>query len=125
MFDSSVINSITYIFLSVTKAAKTFFSADLIKTCTYISWAFATIGYYCEHGQMVANNFEMLHEEYGRVNWYFLPIEMQKMFLVLMAHNNRLTTIRGYGNILCIRGTFKKVKIFIDQNHFCHNMHCE
>lgn len=55
----------------------------------------------------------MLHEEYGQVNWYFLPIEMQQTFLMIMAHNNRLTTIHGYGNILCIRDTFKKV-IFID-----------
>lgn len=55
----------------------------------------------------------MLHEEYGQVNWYFLPIEMQQTFLMIMAHNNRLTTIHGYGNILCIRDTFKKV-IFND-----------
>lgn len=110
------INHISFLLhFPFSKAAKNLLSADLFKTFTYLSWAFATIAYYCEFGQLVSDNFEFLNEKYSTVNWYLLSTKMQQMFLIIIVDNHRLTTIRGYGNIRCVRGTFEMV-IFIDFN---------
>lgn len=70
---------------------------------------------------MVKNEFDIFNDAIGYCKWYSLPIEMQRMLIILMANAQRPTTIHGYGNILCTRIAFKKVKYrskFL-QMHLC------
>lgn len=65
---------------------------------------------FCEFGELVADQFEIFNDAIIQSNWYLAPIQIQKMLIIVMANSQRPTLIRGYGNILCVRETLKKVK---------------
>lgn len=71
---------------------------------------------FCESGETVRIQFEMLNDVIGQGNWYLFPSEMQHMFIIAMANAQHQILIRGYGNSLCTRETFRKV-IDIDRKN--------
>lgn len=68
------------------------------------------IFFFCILGEMVTNQFEMFNDELSQCNWYVLPFELQKIMIIVIVNAQRETVIRGFGNILCTRQTFKKVE---------------
>lgn len=80
---------------------------------TLLGFSFIINLIFCESGQMVGIQFEMFNDALNQCNWWSFPVEMQQMLIVVMANSQYLTLIRGYGNVLCTRETFKKV-IFIE-----------
>lgn len=67
------------------------------------------IAFYCEFSHMMCEEFERFCEEFYRCDWRLFPIEMQQMYLVFLLDAQQITILRGYGNILCTRDTFKEV----------------
>lgn len=63
----------------------------------------------CECGETVTSQFEMFNDELNLCKWYVFPTEMQKMLIIAMANAQQPTILRGFGNTLCIRESFKKV----------------
>lgn len=72
-------------------------------------WAFFTIFMYCEFGEMVTGQFELLNDELKNCDWYNFPIQFQQMFVIVLANAHLPVTIHGFGKILCIRDVMKKV----------------
>lgn len=64
----------------------------------------------CEIGENVAIQFEKFETQLSQCQWYLLPMEMQQIFLIFMAHSQQIPNIESFGNIACIRETFKKVR---------------
>lgn len=85
-------------------------SFDLITSMLMIYWALSLVFCCCELGELVTNQFNMFDNELCRCDWYLLPIEVQRIFVIVMANAQNLMIIRGYGNIVCTRNAFKEVK---------------
>lgn len=74
-------------------------------------WSLLQIFIACALGEMIKNQFETFNDELNQcINWYALPIELQKLLVIVLANAQRETAIRGFGNIFCTRTTFKKVE---------------
>lgn len=87
-----------------------FDSVVCMKTCVFIFWTFVSIILYCECGEGITNEFDKFHYEVDQYKWHLLPLEMQKMAIIVLANSQQPTLIRGYGNIVCRRETFKNVR---------------
>lgn len=73
-------------------------------------WAFAFIVFFCEFGHHVFNAFDDLNTAIDQYHWYLFPIEIQKLLPIVMVGCQKTSSIKGYGDVLCIRDTSKKVK---------------
>lgn len=82
-------------------------------TCDSEFWSFATVFYFSEFGEMVAHKFQIFHDHSIRCKWYLFPLEMQRSFVIFLLDVQQSINIRGYGNIVCTRGTFKEALNFI------------
>ena len=65
----------------------------------------------CELGNLVTNQYELFNDELCQCKWYSSSHEIQNMLIILMANGQQTTYIEGFGNILCTREAFKKVKV--------------
>lgn len=59
---------------------------------------------------MMTDKFEVFGEKIAACNWYLLPIEMQRMYLIFLANVQNPILMTSYGGITCERGTSKRVK---------------
>lgn len=82
---------------------------ELSSTLTILLVLFAYLYTFCELGEMVCKEFETFDNELNQCNWYAFPLKIQQIFIIFMVNTQQPTTVRGYGNILCTRETFKKV----------------
>lgn len=73
-------------------------------------WTCAVIFISCEIGELVTQQFEKIHAEFGQCNWYLYPIGMRKLFVIFLSNVQQPTLIRGFGNILYARSKVKEVK---------------
>lgn len=83
-------------------------------------WATTFVAVFCELGHHVFYAFEDLNTEIDRLDWYRFPIKCQKMVPLIMAGCQRSISIKGYGGIVCIRETLKKVKY--DCKHYWNRL---
>lgn len=87
---------------------------EIMSPLTEMLWSFGMIAVFCEVSEKVIDEFDAFNEEIYGCNWYLLPKELQRMFLTFILSTQHPKIIRGFGDILCIRQTFKKViKLFI------------
>lgn len=75
-------------------------------------WSFVSMFLICEMGQMVSNHFNRFSDKIYMCDWYFLPLELQQMFVIIIM-NAQPVLIRGYGNVECTRDSFKRVKFLL------------
>lgn len=66
----------------------------------------------CESGERVMQQFSNYNDELNQCQWYLLSNNMQLMLLIFMNEVQQPIHIRGYGNIVCTRDSFKEVNIF-------------
>lgn len=76
---------------------------------TELTWAFAMIAFYCEFSQIMCDEFDLFNEELQNLDWHLFSVDMQRIFLMFILDTQQSTVVRGYGNILCTRETFKEV----------------
>lgn len=94
---------------------------ELITLATEALWAFQLVFGACELGQMVANQFDIFNDKLDQCKWYLFPIDVQRMFVIILANSKQSIEISAFGNVPCTRDTFKKVPIhfiFILQKKF-------
>lgn len=89
-------------------------AAEMIVPLIQLFWSFALILFFCEFGAMVTGEFVAFNERLHQCNWYFFPIEVQRIFLIFMLDAQEPMLICGYGNITCTRDSFKNVIIVWD-----------
>lgn len=103
---------ILFLFSSLQKSDNVLDTIELTMALILQFWSLLMIFFFCILGEMVTNQFEMFNDELNQCNWYVLPLELQKIMIIVMVNAQRETVIRGFGNILCTRQTFKKVERF-------------
>lgn len=74
-------------------------------------WSFMLISIVCESGERVTEQFSKYNDTLNQCNWYLLPVDIQQMLLIFIADVQQPIHIRGYGNIICTRDSFKQVTI--------------
>lgn len=72
-------------------------------------WSFALIFIYCEFGERVSTGFSELNDAINQFNWYTFPIEIQRDLPIVMIFAQEPVVVSGFGNIACVRLTFKSV----------------
>lgn len=86
---------------------------DLIQLCIVMFGTFSAVFLCCEFGQMVANHFDLFHNELCQCDWYLSPIEIQRMLLIFMVSTQQPAIFHGYGRIEGSRDTFKTVNAIL------------
>lgn len=82
---------------------------ELSITLAILFVVFAYLYMFCELGEKVSKQFEMFDDALSQCNWYAFPLKIQRILIIFMANSQDPAFLRGYGNILCTRETFKKV----------------
>lgn len=77
-----------------------------------LEFTFTTIFAFCEFGERVTHQFNLFNEKFCHCDWYLLPIEIQRMYLIVLVGVQDPVMIRGFANTLCSRDAFKKVISF-------------
>lgn len=88
-------------------------SQEILPTILVVIPVFGMIFIACEFNQEVTDKFETFNDKFVECNWYSYDIELQQMFLIFASNTQQPVFIRGYGNLLCTRETYKKVIHFI------------
>lgn len=86
-------------------------SVGILRTVFLLFWSFAISYMYCDLGEMITTQFDAFNAELGQREWYLFPCEIQRLFIVVIANAQHSTYIQGYGQILCLRETMKKVRV--------------
>lgn len=84
--------------------------AEMIRILFLMFWSCFVLALICEFGEMVRNEFEIFDNEICQCNWYYFPIKIQRMFVIVIANTQQLEILQAFGNIPCTREIFKKVK---------------
>lgn len=63
----------------------------------------------CEPGARMINALQMFSEELCRCDWFLLPVQMQRMYMVFLLDTQHPIKIKSYGNLTCERETSKQV----------------
>lgn len=92
-----------------------FQSARVFNPFNVITWAFlvfcsfVAIFIVCELGERMSNMFKSFNETLYQSNWYEFPIEIRRMFALVLMDAQQTVMIEGFANTLCARKSFKKV----------------
>ena len=81
----------------------------LLRLLVMVFWSFVMLFIFCENGETVTHQFQVFNVELRQFNWYILPINVQKMFIIVVANAQQPSFIRGFANAICLRESFKKV----------------
>lgn len=81
----------------------------LFENVCEVFWSFGGIFFYCECGQWISESFEEIDDEVDRLNWYLLPVEINRMLPAIMANVQRPVELACFASISCGRESFKKV----------------
>lgn len=82
----------------------------MIRILFLMFWSIIILFLTCEFGEMITGEFEMFDDEFAKSNWYYFPIEVQRMFITVMANTQQPKILQAFGNTPCTREVFKKVK---------------
>lgn len=67
---------------------------------------------FCHFCGNVTDRFENVSDAIYNLQWYDLPLEMQKDLQIMMAVAQKRIYIRGYGDTRSTHSVFKKVIFF-------------
>lgn len=83
--------------------------AELLTSLTQIGYTFGTLFAAAEFGEHVAHHFNQFHERFCDCDWYFYPISIQRIYVIVLAGVQDAVIIEGYANTVCTRDAFKNV----------------
>lgn len=64
----------------------------------------------CDYGDKATNEFASLSYSYFEILWYYLPVDQQKYFILMISNAETPVNLEGFV-VQCTRETFKKVRI--------------
>lgn len=99
-------------------------AVDIFMPMCLIIWSSEILIFICEIGQNVSNQCNELSDDIWKCDWYSLPHEFQRMFIIMIMNAQAPISIRGLGNIVCARVSYKRV-VFLSakygyKSHFNH-----
>lgn len=100
---------IIYTLVSLIKSARVLNPFNVISLAFLVFCSFVAIFIVCELGERFSNMFKLFSEELWSSNWYEFPIEIRRMFVMVLAESQQTVMIEGFASTLCARVSFKKV----------------
>lgn len=94
-------------------------NVKLLDTCIILLVGFCVYGtlfLICELGERTCISFELIGDELERCDWYKLPIEMHRMYLIFLSDSQQEKNVACYFNLVLTRETFEKVLHQENQN---------
>lgn len=95
---------------------------DLSNSMIDVAWTFVLILSVCELGEKVTNHFELFDEELCNCDWLSFPLEIQRLYLIVLLGAEQPGVIQGYAQTACTRSTFKKamelIRLSISKSNF-------
>lgn len=64
----------------------------------------------CEIGESVTQQFDVFDKTLKRSKFYLMPIELQRMLVIVLSNSQQPILLHGYGGIQCTRESFKQVR---------------
>lgn len=83
---------------------------ELFEAAVYGCCAFTEIVFTSEIGQIFGDKFEEIDEKINELDWYRLPMEIQRMLPTAMINMQQSTLITCFGTLSCSRETMKMVR---------------
>lgn len=96
-------------FISILKSENESSLTELIPPLILALSSFGPLLLYCEFGSAVTDEFESFSNELYQCKWYLYPIEIKQMMVIFIAETQDTVFVQGFGNIVCVRDSFKKV----------------
>lgn len=63
----------------------------------------------CEPGERLAESFERFYDELNQCDWYLLPTDIMRLYLMFLLDTQQPVYFECFGGILCTRETYKRV----------------
>lgn len=63
----------------------------------------------CEAGHRVSDTFDEMDDTFEKIDWYLLPIEVQRMLPVILMYVQEPMVPEFFGSISCTREQLRKV----------------
>lgn len=115
LFDISNLFFVLYFILKWAVDSNSF---KVVSLTVLVSVAIIAVFIVCEPGALMTKQFEKFGSELYRCDWYALPIELRRMYLVFLSDTQNPIAISSYGGIRCERETSKKVSDIWKQIQF-------
>lgn len=87
---------------------------DLIRLFIILFWSIIFIFFICEFGEKTTDYFNQLNGALYECDWYTYPIEIQRMLPIILQATQNPIVLQGYGNVFCLRDTFKTVSLIFN-----------
>lgn len=91
-------------------------------------WALNLVFVSCELGQRYSNAFNEIGKVFGEIDWYLLPIKIQRILPIIMIYLQEQNEFNFFGKCSCSRKQFQKVSFKIQFKFIkiiphaqCHN----
>lgn len=95
----------------------------MIRHIFLIFWSFFSIAQFCDLGEDVSNKFDELNDVLYQSEWYTFSIGVQQTLPIILMATQQQVVPRGFGNLICFRQSFNKVKICLVYIFYL-NLHC-
>lgn len=81
--------------------------------------SFALLFLCCELADQISSEFEGFHGRVDAMNWYLLPLKVQKLLPLIMQYSQQPVEYECLGCLISNRDTFKKVSLhFLDETDY-------
>lgn len=67
----------------------------LVRIVFMLLWSFAFQIMVCELGEWVNNKFELFNETLVQCDWYLLPLELQRMYVMILVISQQQIIVQG------------------------------
>lgn len=91
---------------------------EMLSPLMGVLFMFACLFLYCEAGERVTHQFNVFYEELCHLDWYLFPLDIKRMFVIMLTGTQEPTSIQGYANTVCTRDAFKVV-CFCEEKSQC------
>lgn len=83
-----------------------------------VALGLASLYLYCYFGKITTDNYSNFANEMYKSNWIILPIELQKLFVLMISHGQIPVVYHGYNVVNLDLVLFTKVKNSLIFLHF-------
>lgn len=83
----------------------------LLMTMLEIIYAFGILFTSCELGQRIGFSYDECREIVDQFDWYLFPVEIQRIWPMLLNFTHQSFQLKCFGSIECNRDTFKSVSL--------------
>lgn len=104
------------LFMFISQSLDSVDPIDFFMPLCMMTWSFIIMFCNCEVGQSMDNQFLKLSNDIYKCDWFCLPHKLQRMFIIIIM-NAQPVLIYGFGNVVCSRESFKRVRLHSTENH--------